>query len=213
MFKNEKALVDKLVIDLQENFNTQYIVRELRGGNNIADIVYTTGLNRNNIVFDDYSNAYYYFREVYNKKNIKIKNIEISNTYAGKKFYRFLDDLEEQGYIKINANNITIIKKIDIATKNFIAIEAKLFNWKAGLEQALRYKQYANAVYVAISSEYIGNVDNKLLKEMNVGLMSVSKGKLKIPIKAKSEKKEKPEIQYYMADRFLKQLYGKDILC
>jgi hypothetical protein len=31
MFTSERALVDKLVIDLQEKYNTQYIVRELRG--------------------------------------------------------------------------------------------------------------------------------------------------------------------------------------
>ena len=42
MFLNETELVDKLVLDLQERFDTQYIVRELRGGNNIADVVYTT---------------------------------------------------------------------------------------------------------------------------------------------------------------------------
>ena len=40
MFANEKELVSKLVLDLQERFGTHYIVRELRGGNNIADIVY-----------------------------------------------------------------------------------------------------------------------------------------------------------------------------
>ena len=57
MFVNEKELVEKLVLDLQERFGTQYIVRELRGGNNIADIVYTKDINRSNIVFDEYFNA------------------------------------------------------------------------------------------------------------------------------------------------------------
>lgn len=60
MFLNETELVDKLVLDLQERFDTQYIVRELRGGNNIADVVYTTNIDRSNIVFDEYFNAYYY---------------------------------------------------------------------------------------------------------------------------------------------------------
>ena len=206
MFTSEKALVDKLVIDLQEKYDTQYIVRELRGGNNIADIVYAIDLNRDNIVFDEYFNAYYYFNGIYNKKNVTIEEIEISNSTIDKKFNIFLRELEEMGYVRIDGNYITSIKKIDTVTKNFIAVEAKLSDWKAGLEQAIRYKQYANEVYVAISSEHINKVDKDMLKSMNIGLMSVSQDKLRIPIKAKKEKVKKLDIQYYMADRFLKQL-------
>lgn len=54
MFVNEKELVEKLVLDLQDRFDTRYIVRELRGGNNIADVVYTTDIHRSNVVFDEY---------------------------------------------------------------------------------------------------------------------------------------------------------------
>lgn len=206
MFSNEKSLVDKLVVDLQEKYNTQYIVRELRGGNSIADVVYTTDLKRNNIVFDEYFNAYYYFNGIYNKKNIPLKEIAISNPDVGKKFYHFLYELEELGYIKIKDNNVSSVKKIDAVAPNFIAIEAKLSDWKSGLEQAVRYKQYATEVYIAISSENIDKVDKNLLRNMNIGLMSVSEGKLKIPVKAKKEKVKKMDIQYYIADRFLKQL-------
>ena len=206
MFTSEKALVDKLVIDLQEKHDTQYIVRELRGGNNIADIVYTTDLNRDSIVFDEYFNAYYYFNGIYNKKSVTIKEIQISNSMIDKKFHDFLHELEEMGYIRIDGNYITSIKNIDAVTKNFIAVEAKLSDWKAGLEQATRYKQYANEVYIAISSEHINKVDKDLLRDMNIGLMSVSQGNLRIPVKAKKEKVKKLDIQYYIADRFLKQL-------
>ena len=59
MFVNEKAMVEKLVLDLQERFGTHYIVRELRGGNNIADIVYSTEINRSNIVFDEWISGKY----------------------------------------------------------------------------------------------------------------------------------------------------------
>ena len=46
MFSSEKELVEKLVLDLQERYNTQYIVRELRSGKNIADVVYTTEIEK-----------------------------------------------------------------------------------------------------------------------------------------------------------------------
>lgn len=206
MFVNEKELVEKLVLDLQDRFGTQYIVRELRGGNNIADVVYTTDINRSNVVFDEYFNAYYYFNGIYNHKRVNFDDVRILDEKVSKKFYQFLRELEELGYIKIDGNYITSIKKIDAVTKNLIAIEAKLSDWRAGLEQAIRYKQYANEVYVAISSEYVSKVDRNLFKEMNIGLMSVSEEKLKISIRARKQQVEKLDIQYYIADRFLKQL-------
>ena len=206
MFSSEKELVEKLVLDLQERYNTQYIVRELRSGKNIADVVYTTEIDRSNIVFDDYFNAYYYFNGVYSKKKISIDEVGISDTKACKKFYHFLCELEELGYVRIDGHYVTSIKKVDAVTKNFVAVEAKLSDWKAGLEQAVRYKQYANEVYVAISAEYVKNVDKDQFKKVNIGLMSVSEDKLIIPIRAKKEKVEKKDSQYYMTDRFLKQL-------
>lgn len=206
MFSNEKELVEKLVLDLQERYNTQYIVRELRSGKNIADVVYTTEIDRQNIVFDDYFNAYYYFNSIYGKKKILIDDMGISDTGACKKFCHFLQQLEKLGYVKIDGNYVTSIKGVDAVTKNFVAVEAKLSDWKAGLEQAKRYKQYANEVYVAISAEYVNKIDKNQFKEANIGVMSVSKDKLKIPIRAKKEKVQKKDIQYFVTDRFLKQL-------
>lgn len=206
MFVNEKELVEKLVLDLQERFDTQYIVRELRGGNNIADVVYTTDIKRSNIVFDEYFNAYYYFNGIYNRKKINFDDVRIVDEKVNKKFHHFLRELEELGYIKISGNEITSIKKVDAVTRNFIAVEAKISDWKAGLEQAVRYKQYANEVYVALSAEYVSKVDRQQFKDLNIGLMSVSSGKLKISIRAKKQPVEKLDIQYFIADRFLKQL-------
>ena len=212
MFVNEKALVEKLVSDLRERFGTHYIVRELRGGNNIADIVYSTEINRSNVVFDEYFNAYYYFSDIYNNKKVNLENVEISDGQIGKKFYHFLRELEDMGYVKIEGNYITSVKKVDAVTKNFIAVEAKISDWKSGLEQAVRYKQYANEVYVALSSEYVSKVDRQQFRDLNIGLMSVSFGKLKIPIKAKKQSVEKLDIQYYIEDRFLKQLQLSEIV-
>ena len=67
-------------------------------------------------------------------------------------------------------------------------------------------------MYVAVSSEYVDKVNMQLLKNMNIGLMSVSDGRLKIPVKAKKEKVEKLDIQYYIADHFLKQLKTTEVV-
>ena len=212
MFINEKELVDKLVLSLQENFGAHYILRELRSGNNIADVVYATDINRNNIVFDEYFNAYYYFDKIYSHEKISIEDTKISDEMLNKKFHRFLKRLEKLGYIQIDDDYIISVRNVDAVTKNLVAIEAKISDWKAGLEQAMRYKQYANEVYVALSSEYISKVDVQQFKDLNIGLMSVSSEELKILIKTEKQPVEKLDIQYYIADRFLKQLIIQNTL-
>ena len=206
MFACESDLVEKLVADLQNEYGIQYIVRELRSGNNIADVVYTNNLVRENIVFDEYPNAYYYFNSIYKHKRVHFDEIEISDVRLNKKFNKFLSNLEDQGYIRIKDNYINIIKKVDMVSKKFTAIEAKLFDWKAGLDQASRYKSFANEVYIALDGDYIDRVDMDLLKKQGIGLMSVSHKSLKIVLKAKKENVQNIDIQYYIMDRFLKQL-------
>lgn len=209
MFASEKELVERLIEELQVKYDTKYIVRELRGGNNIADIVYTSDIERSQIIFDEYFNAYYYFQNIYNKKRINLNSINIPDKKTNRKFNSFLNDLEELGYIRVNGNYVETIKKIDAVTKNFIAIEAKISDWKSGLEQANRYRQFANEVYVAISEEYLSKVDKDMFKEMNIGLLSVSNEGMKIVLKAKKKKVEQLDIQYYIMDRFLKQFYNE----
>lgn len=206
MFKSEKDLVEHLIVFLQERFNTEYIVRELQSGNNIADIVYSEKLNRKSIIFDEYFNAYYYFNDIYNRKKIPLAEIKSDNKTINTKIRRFLRDLEEQGYIIIKDDYIDVVKKVDAVSKKIVAIEAKLSDWKAGLEQAYRYKNYADEVYVALSSDSIKNVDKSKFKELNIGLMSVSDNKLTISIRAKKEKVANKDVQFFMADKFLKQL-------
>lgn len=147
------------------------------------------------------------FRRYTIKKKVNLSAINIIDENNNKKFYHFLQGLEELGYIKVKGSCIETIKKVHAVTKNFIAVEAKISDWKSGLEQANRYKQFANEVYVALSEEYADKVDKSKFKEMNIGLMSVSKDNMRILIKAKKKKVEKLDIQYYVMDKFLKQFY------
>ena len=142
----------------------------------------------------------------YTTKKVPLKNLDTKNPQNNRKIHHFLRDLEQNGYIKIDDEYITVIKKIDVVSSNIVAVEAKLSDWKAGIKQAMRYKSYADEVYVAISSEYVKNIDKTIFKDLNIGLMSVSNEKLKISIRAKKEKPKKLDVKYYMADRFLRQL-------
>lgn len=205
MFAKEKELVEKLVEYLEEKYQIKYITRELQSGNNIADVVYTEKINREYILFDTYMDSYYYVKKIYNKHEVDIDELSINQKYK-KDFKVFLKYLEENGYIKISKNHIEVIKKVDLATKNLVAIEAKLYDWKSGIEQAFRYKDYATKVYVALDSDNIEKVDKEIFKENNIGLLSVSEDEVKEIIKCKKEKVKKLDIQYYITDKFLKKL-------
>lgn len=205
MFANEKELVEKLVEYLEKKYKIKYITRELQSGNNIADVVYTERIDREYILFNTYMNSYYYVEKIYNKHEIDINEISVNKKYQ-KEFKLFLKDLEENGYIKVSKNHIEVIKKVNLATKNLVAVEAKLYDWRAGIEQAIRYKDYATKVYVALDSNNIGKVHKEIFEENNIGLLSVSKDGVKEIIKCKKEKVKKLDIQYYITDKFLKKV-------
>lgn len=206
MFTNEKELVDTLIKYLKEKYKIKYIARELQSGNNIADVVYSESIEREYTLFDKYINSYYYVKNIYNKHKIALNNLEIQNSKNKREFKQFLKALEKEGYIKVNNNKIEVIKKVNLAAKNLVAIEAKLYDWRAGIEQAVRYKEYSNKVYVAIEETQLDKVDKDIFKKENIGLMSVSKSGVKEIIKPKREKVEKLDIQYYMTDKFLNKL-------
>ena len=205
-FKYEKDLVNELVKILQDEYNIKYVVRELQNGKNIADVVYSKELQRDFAIFDEYIDSYYYFNEIIINKKKNIDELDIQNKELLKKFKKFLKKLEKAGYITIKNNRIHVIKKVDIASKNVVAIEAKLSDWKSGLNQALAYKQYSDYVYVAIDECCYKKIDIKLFENNNVGLILVGKGHIKKILNPKKEKEFNDDIKYYMVDKFLSSI-------
>ena len=205
-FKYEKDLVNELIKILQEDYNIKYVVRELQNGRNIADVVYSKELQRDFAIFDEYIDSYYYFNELIINKKKNIDELNIQNKDLLKRFKKFLKKLEKAGYITISNNKIHIIKKVDIASKNVVAIEAKLSDWKSGLSQALAYKQYSDYVYVAIDESCYKKVNIKLFEMNNVGLILVGKGHIKKIFNPKKEKDFNIDIKYYMVDKFLSSI-------
>lgn len=202
-FRYERDLVNELVEILQKDYNIKYIVRELKNGKNIADVVCSKEIERDFIIFDEYIESYYYFNEILTHRKLNIEELNITNKELMKKFKTFLKKLQKEGYINLTNNKIEVIKKVDIASKNVMAIEAKLTDWKSGLSQAMTYKQYSDYVYVAIDESCYSHVDRQLFKDNNVGLFLVGKGYAKKVITPKKEKSFKKDIKFYMIDKFL----------
>mgnify|MGYP001854300366 FL=1 len=205
-FKYEKDLVNELVKILQEDYDIKYVVRELQNGKNIADVVYSKELQRDFAIFDEYIDSYYYFNEIITKKKKNIDELNIQNKDLLRRFKKFLKKLEKAGYITIDNNKIHIIKKVDLASKNIVAIEAKLSDWKSGLNQAITYKQYSDYVYVAIDECAYKKISIKQFEDNNVGLILVGKGNIKKVFTPKKEKNFNVDIKYYMIDKFISSI-------
>lgn len=209
-FTYEKDLVNELVSILKKEYHIKYVVRELQNGKNIADVVYSNELERDFTIFDEYIESYYYFNEIILNKKKNIDDLNIQNKDLSKRFNKFLKKLEKEGYINIKNSKIDVVKKVPIASKNIVAIEAKLTDWKGGLNQAFAYKQYSDYVYVAIDEACHKKIDKQIFQDNNVGLILVGKGHIKKVIKPKKENNFKKDIKFYMADKFLSSLNTKN---
>ena len=80
-------------------------------------------------------------------------------------------------------------KRIDVVclekeTQDIIAIEAKVQNWKRGLQQASTYRIGSDFAYLAIQRDFSHRVDEKLLQKMSVGLIVVDQSGVEILFEA-----------------------------
>lgn len=80
-------------------------------------------------------------------------------------------------------------EKYKVGLKKIIAIEAKVSNWKRGLYQAYRYREYANKSYLALHSNYIHRALKNAgeFRRFNIGLIEVSNKSISILIEPKGE--------------------------
>ncbi len=74
----------------------------------------------------------------------------------------------------------------DSSTNNIIAIEAKVRDWKSGIRQAMRYKEYADYSYLAIYEKNIGSCLNNIaiFEQLGIGLIGVSDEGIRVHLKA-----------------------------
>lgn len=105
-------------------------------------------------------------------RTTKGKNIELRREVGNNSFFAdILISLFPQKSKTVRFNT----KKI-----KFIAIEVKISNWRQGLYQAWRYYSFAEKSYLALYKEYAKNIDIKLFKKHNVGLIIFGKNTIRI---------------------------------
>lgn len=95
---------------------------------------------------------------------------------------------EQEGF-RVITEVPMLSKRIDVVclekeTQQIIAIEAKLQNWKRGLQQASTYRIGSDSVYLAILRNFSHRVNKRLLRKMSVGLIVVDQRGVEILFEA-----------------------------
>lgn len=143
-------------------------------------------------------------------KKINITHLYKQLPYSQQTFEKKILHFLVKNGIAENIDNTYLDFKFQykISLKETVAVEAKVANWKRGLYQAYRYKQYADYSYLALHLNYISPALNgiHLFRELNVGLISVDEkhNTLSVLYKPKKEPVSITEkIKYYANEDIL----------
>lgn len=204
MFRYESEMIPVLVDNLSKVFQTKYITTEFSTGNGVADLVFTTEINDEKLFFNDYGMMSLFVTLFQQNKTLKSENI-YEKCFDKARLKKLLTRLEGEDYICFEGDYIIRTRQYQPHTQNLFAIEAKLKDWKSGFYQALRYKFFTHKSYLAYPKQYIHRVDQALLKENNIGLISVDETDLEFIFTPVTEA-PKDVISYY----FLSELFAKE---
>lgn len=193
---------------LSQLYNTNYFVEEFASGLGVADLVFATKVMKRKIVLQDFE-AMYYLNQYFSKRMSKVVVEELIKLYCLKKkkaqqtisFLRCLDLIKDH-----EDGTFCIQKSFTPAVHELYSIEAKLKDWKQGLYQAIRYKNYSHKTFLAISAEFVHRVDKSLLIENNVGLISVDNNEAKIVIKPKKNLPLNQTAFLHLSENFVSQV-------
>ncbi len=99
---------------------------------------------------------------------------------------RYLIDI---GY-RVRSEIPFMSKRIDLVgviprSGTVVAIEAKVKDWRQGLQQALPYRLCSHKTYLAISTRYLHRVDRGMFGKFGVGLIAVD-GSARVEISART---------------------------
>lgn len=209
MFTLEKDMIPVLRKYLTELYQVEYFLDEFNSWNGIADLVYT--LERPNFsqkLILDYELLSTITKYLNRKwKKVSVKKMRADLGLVWKKIKSLMNFMSELEMIEFLSDDEFVIKKVyEPPISNIISIEAKLSDWKGGMYQAIRYKHYSNSSYLAISEEYIHRVNIEMLKENNIGLISVSPDRIKIRLKAKKSKPINTNAFNYLSEKMIHTL-------
>ncbi len=210
MFRYERDMIPVIQNFFNSKFQNGHSIEEFRAGIGIADFVFTPKINERDYYFNSFETLYHTLK-LLNRKNKKLLLDDFKHRFSKKKTQKLIEKFLLLNLIeKLDDNTFFVKSKLSPTITDFYAVEAKLSDWKSGFYQALRYKNFAQKSYLAISTEFIHRVDKDLLKENNIGLISVSHNKTSIIIKPKKKKPNDEIAFYFSGENFTKKVYRNE---
>ena len=210
MFRYESEMIPVLVENLSKVFNTEYITTEFSTGNGVADLVFTTEMNEEKLFLNDYGIMSLFVR-LFQQNKMLNSELLYKNCFDKNRLKKLLNYLEVDDFICIDGAKITRTRKYNSHTQNLFSVEAKLKDWKSGFYQAMRYKFFSHKSYLAYPKQYIHRVDLELLKENNIGLISVELDSIEFVIKPKTEKPQDVTSYFFLSELFAKEIRKKPV--
>lgn len=177
--KNSKVFFSKAT---GRKLNRHYILKEFNSGYGVADIVlgsFTPYLSSRTLRNPIDSNWAVTLVDILDDELFTISDFAskygVSKQTAQKKINQFV----AAGFLKIKKQHYSKFNDYKIAVDTSIAIEAKLKNWKQALNQARRYKRFANFSYVLLDSHFSSPAKQNihLFQQHNIGLISMDGNK------------------------------------
>ncbi len=208
MFRYESEMIPVLVENLSRVFNTEYITTEFSTGNGVADLVFTTEMNDEKLFLNDYGMMSLFVRLFQQNQMLNLELL-YENSFDKNRLKKLLNCLEGGDFICIEGDKITRTRKYKSHTRNLFSVEAKLKDWKSGFYQAMRYKFFSHKSYLAYPKQYIHRVDLELLKENNIGLISVELDNIELVFKPKTEKPKDVTSYFYLSELFAIEIRKK----
>jgi len=208
MFRYESEMIPVLVENLSKVFNTEYITTEFSTGNGVADLVFTTEMNKESLFFNDYG-LMALFVNLFQQNKMLNADLLYKSTYNKTRLKNLLNCLEDDDFIAFDGDRIIRNRKYKAHTQNLFSVEAKLKDWKSGFYQALRYKFFSHKSYLAYPEQYIHRVNLDLLKEHNIGLIAVEQNDIHLVYKPKAERPQDITSYYFLSEMFTREIRKK----
>ncbi len=188
-----------------------YLLNEVNLGYGIADIVVADKAEiykERSYVLNDFQVLL--FDLILDKPGVSLKCISNITRTSTKTIVKSLDALISENFISMQSRSFFPVRRYEDVTAKSIAIEAKLKNWKRALNQAYRYKWFAERVFVCMPEVNIGPAMANIysFRRMKVGIISINdQGELKFLYSPRALQPINKKMQVLMNEKLLTK-YG-----
>ena len=200
MFRYERDMIPILIEHLSRLYGTTYFKAEFGSGNGIADLVFTTEMTGEDLVLEDYGLMDHFV--TYLSGEQPFNSACKGDRRESSRPMRLARLLEANNFIRFEGDQIVQLRPYQPHTRNLIAIEAKLHDWKSGLCQARRYQFFTHKTFLAFPENIIHRVNLEMLKKSSVGLISVAPDQITIV----SDPQPAPPVDmtayYFLSEKF-----------